>query len=67
MICSWDVGITHLAYCIMEYCPENKEIPYKIYKWDNINLTNNQEYKCSQELKNKKKCNGNAKYITIVN
>jgi len=37
-IVSWDVGVTHLAYCIMEYDKDNKEIPYNIHKWGIINL-----------------------------
>lgn len=37
-IVSWDVGVTHLAYCIMGYDKDNKDIPYHIYQWNIINL-----------------------------
>ena len=40
IICSWDVGITHMAYCIMEYAPDNDKIKFPIHGWNNINLIN---------------------------
>ena len=46
LILSWDVGIIHLAYCILEYNTQDKL--YKIHYWDQINLTNydENEFKC---------------------
>lgn len=49
-ICSWDVGIKHLAYCII-----NKQGPkFKIEKWNNIDLSD-EEIKCCE-------CSKTAKY-----
>ncbi|VVU94919.1 hypothetical protein CPAV1605_644 [seawater metagenome] len=62
-ILSWDVGIIHLAYCILEYDENNKK--FKIYDWKQINLTNYNEddYKCMIEIKNKGVCGCNGKYF----
>ena len=37
-IISWDIGIKHLAYCIMDYNPNNKNQPFNIYHWGLIDL-----------------------------
>lgn len=67
IICSWDVGITHLAYCIMEYKPDS-EIKFPIYGWKNINLINKTPLICNQPLKNKNIfCQKNAKYVVTIN
>ena len=72
IICSWDVGITHLAYCIMEYKPENNKIKFPIYGWRNINLINKKPLLCNQPLKKKNKsakqtyCQKNAKYVVTI-
>lgn len=50
-ICSWDVGIKNLAYCIIE---KDKDA-FKIKEWDIINLVNSDD-KCS-------KCKSKVKYI----
>lgn len=47
-IISWDIGIKHLAYCIMEYHPEDKQIPYKIQHWNNINLLEENAKVCNK-------------------
>ena len=59
-IISWDVGIIHLAYCILEYDEETKK--FKIYDWQQINLTDydENEYKCNILIKNKSKCESNC-------
>ena len=76
-ICSWDVGITHLAYCIMGYEPDDK-IKFPIYGWKNINLINKKSLICNQPLKKKKKkkdkdkdtcityCPKKAKYVVTI-
>lgn len=40
IIISWDVGIIHLAYCVLEYnyVDEKKTARIDILDWDNINL-----------------------------
>jgi hypothetical protein len=66
-IISWDVGIIHLAYCIMEF--DKDKNTYKIYDWKQINLTNFDEnlYKCCKNNKNGEKCNSNGKYFYTEN
>lgn len=44
-IISWDVGIKNLAYCVMEK-QNNKDIPYKIHNWGNINIIEQTYLKC---------------------
>lgn len=41
-ILSWDVGIIHLAYCLMEV----KDNEVKILDWNNLNLLEQEEHKC---------------------
>jgi len=41
-IISWDIGILHLAYCILEF--ENNK--FDIIEWDNINLVSQKENVC---------------------
>ncbi len=64
-ICSWDVGIKNLAYCII--LKENNT--FKIEHWDIINLVeeDNQVVKCSAVNKNKKECTSNSKFIYQLN
>ncbi len=47
-ICSWDVGIYNLSYCILEQDDINKEI--KIVKWDIVNLVDNEAQKKNRTL-----------------
>lgn len=47
-ICSWDVGIYNLSYCILEQDDETKEI--KIVKWDIVNLVDNEAQKKNRTL-----------------
>jgi hypothetical protein len=58
-ILSIDVGIKHLAYCIL--CV-NKDKTYTISNWDVLDLCNTKTYICSCTQKNKKKCTNNAKF-----
>lgn len=54
-IISWDIGIKHLAYCIMD---EN----HKIYKWEIINLLDDKKISCY-----KKECKNKSKYSCYIN
>lgn len=49
-IVSWDVGIKNLAYCIMEYQSDNKDVPFKVHEWGIINILNNVTPKCSFDI-----------------
>ena len=68
-ICSWDVGIKHLAYCIINV----KNDGFKIEKWENIDLTEDEKFKCSGLLKknkldqSEKVCGAGAKYFREMN
>lgn len=66
-IISWDVGIVHLAYCILEYSynDEKNDSHIEILDWDQIDLIDDNEIKlsCCCTLKTKKKCKKKAKYI----
>jgi hypothetical protein len=60
-ICSWDVGIVHLAYCIIEYLPDT-EHRFKILGWNQINLAPKPEVDCCGSSKNGDCCNKPAKF-----
>ncbi len=47
-ICSWDVGIYNLSYCILEQDDISKEI--KIIKWDIVNLVDSDAQKKNRTL-----------------
>jgi len=57
-ILSIDVGIKHLAICVLHYSNNT----YSINCWDVIDLCNTQKYICTSVQKNGKKCTNNAKY-----
>lgn len=59
---SWDVGISNLAYCIIEKIDE-KLGKFKIKKWGIINLRD--EIKCQEKDKNNNKCEKKAIYYSI--
>ena len=44
IILSFDVGIIHLAYCLFTKDETGK---WKILEWNNIDLTDRDEIKCS--------------------
>jgi len=55
-ICSWDIGVKNLAYCIMSKNEaDNALIPYPIYNWSIINLIETPISNCH--------CGKPAKYI----
>lgn len=58
-VCSWDVGIKNLSYCILE----KEENNVKIIDWGIINIadTTLTDLVCSGVLKNKSKCNNKCK------
>ena len=56
-ILSFDVGIIHLAYCILDYNNETKK--FKIHEWEQINIADdNEDTKCSC-------CSKNGKYYCL--
>jgi len=72
IILSWDVGVIHLAYCVLKLNEKTKKID--ILDWDNINLIEDErlELKCCGNKKAKKnalecKCNNNATHYMKVN
>jgi hypothetical protein len=63
-VCSWDIGMKHLAYCIMEYDPDSdSNIPFPIHKWDIIDLVSNEIIKCDFNKANGQECTNLAKYF----
>ena len=58
-IISIDVGIKHLAICMLCY-KEDKS--YSIDCWNVLDLCNTKKYICCANQKNGKKCNNNAKF-----
>ena len=71
IIISWDVGVIHLAYCILQYnFDENiKKATVEILDWDELNLIENDyvKFECCGKMKGKKNeppkiCGKNATY-----
>lgn len=65
VVCSWDVGITHLAYCVINR-RDDDENPYEILEWENINLMKDDDIrnlKCACHNKKGNVCGKKAKYI----
>ena len=76
VILSFDVGVIHLAYCLLtkkEFTKEDgtKYIDWSIIDWNNIDLTDREQQKCecglsaSVTLKNKYYCKKHAKKVDI--
>lgn len=68
---AWDVGIQHLAYCIIEVNYDTKK--FKILDWKNLDLTEEDKFQCSCKLKKKNKkdtievnCTSPAKFYTTI-
>ena len=62
-IVSWDVGIKHLAYCLIEYLDE-----IKILEWGNINLLEDENLKCYGFINSENRntnCDRNPKFEYI--
>jgi hypothetical protein len=75
IIISWDVGVIHLAYCILQYLHDEKtnKTSIKILDWDEINLIEDEriELLCCGHTKAKKgkitkECGKNATYYLHV-
>ena len=67
IIISWDVGIIHLAYCVLEYDDDNN---IKILDWDEINLMEDECIKlscCGKLQKTSNICDKNATYYLNIN
>ncbi len=66
-ICSWDVGIKNLAYCILvrEADSNSGKDKFRIEKWDIINLIEEKTHTCPMLLKNKQVCNAHAQYTAL--
>jgi hypothetical protein len=63
LICSWDVGIIHLAYCIIDYHPDEHH-RFEIVKWKQINLIPKSDLVCcGKNKKGNKKCTKLAKFV----
>ena len=66
-ICSWDVGIKNLAYCIIQ----DNNGKFKIIKWGIVNLSNDKKIACCEKIKKKKDicvpCTSNAKFSVTIN
>jgi 6-pyruvoyl-tetrahydropterin synthase len=62
---SIDIGIKNLSYCLFDKTIDQHS--YKILKWDNIDLTEEFDHKCCNEVKNEKGelevCGKSAKFI----
>jgi hypothetical protein len=71
IVISWDVGVIHLGYCVLEYSVDEKNNieKFEILDWDEINLLENVrlELHCCEKLNAKKNetpanCSKNATY-----
>lgn len=58
-LCSFDVGIKNLAYCVIQ--KENNVC--KIVSWGKIDLTNDILLKCNYVMKKKGVCKNNSTYV----
>lgn len=61
-ILAWDVGIKHLALCLIKKNIETSK--FTIEQWVNIDLTADQQFKCGENKKNNIICGASAKYYT---
>jgi hypothetical protein len=61
----FDIGIKHLAFCIITKNNENKLVD--INEWTNINLMEDDVHNCDGIMKNKTKCNAKSKFYFTDN
>nr|AEX62864.1 hypothetical protein mv_L659 [Moumouvirus Monve] len=70
-IISWDVGVIHLAYCVLEYTYDNLKniVTVNILDWDEINLIEDERINisCCGKMKNGNCCNKKATYHLNIN
>ena len=57
-VCSWDVGIKNLAFCILS----KKGDIFTIKKWDIINLVEDQYHICKELKRDKNECGNKASF-----
>lgn len=62
-VCSWDVGIINLAYCIIE--KNMIDNTYNIIDWGIIDLTNNNKKICNNKQKNGSVCGKKASLYSL--
>lgn len=70
IIISWDVGVIHLAYCILEYIFTPTGHTINILDWDEINLIDNDriQLNCCGKLKtDTAECGKKATYYLNIN
>ena len=68
-IISWDVGIIHLAYCILDYNVDDKKNKVKLLDWDEINLLDDERINyscCGKKKKTSDLCGKCASYVLKV-
>lgn len=65
-IISWDVGVIHLAYCVLEFNADTTQV--EILDWDEINLIEDDrlELECCGRMKNDSICCKKASYYMIL-
>ena len=58
IVLSWDVGVIHLAYCVLEYFDREEDYDINILDWDEINLLEGttRTAKCCGLMKSGKRC-----------
>jgi hypothetical protein len=68
-ICSWDIGIKNLAYCLINH--DEKDNTFTILDWDLINLIEDEEdqilHICECKKKDGVQCNNEAKLYFELN
>lgn len=68
-IISWDVGIIHLAYCVIDYDGDTNPPKITIVDWDEINLIEDDRIKlecCGFKADGKSVCGKNAGYYMVA-
>ena len=61
LILSWDVGIKNLSYCLIDYKNNN----YDILRWENMDISLDENKKCEFNNKNNSICNKNSVYFNF--
>ena len=73
LVLSFDVGVIHLAYCLLTRKNINGKLSLDILEWGNIDLTDREEHKCqcgkkaSISYDNNNYCKVHAKKVQINN
>lgn len=56
LVCSIDIGLRNLSFCIMSSEDRTNFASYKIHLWDVYNTLDSDDYKCESLMKNGKIC-----------